>query len=454
MKLPGLLQPLVVRREPAERVFRLAFPVILGSLSYTLLSAVDTIMLGRLGEAPLGASGIAGVFFFAIVFAFGSLSVGVQVLTARRYGEGEMTRCGDVLRAGLVLSAAIGLPLVAGAPWIAKLASPLLSRDPLVAHLGAEYLQFRLYGSAFSFLGWTYAAFYAGIGETRYQLQSSIVITIVNVVLDYGLIFGRLGLPRMEVAGAALASTLAVAAGAAYYVAISLTPRIRRLYAPYRGRTALALWVGPILRLSSPIAAQRLISHGSWFAFFFVVSRIGTVELAATNVIRSIYSLTIMIAIGMGTAASALVGQSMGARRPNDAERYAWEATKLCAYTMGAMGLLFILAPGALLRLYTAEPTVIAAGRGPLLYLGFVQIFAGIALVLSQSLQGAGNTRFVFWTEFFVCIFLYLPTVYFLGLRTPLGFAGAWVGEYVYWIALSIVMVLKFRRGGWKQIQV
>jgi MATE family multidrug resistance protein len=197
-----------------------------------------------------------------------------------------------------------------------------------------------------------------------------------------------------------------------------------------------------------------LISHGSWFAFFFVVSRIGTVELAATNVIRSIYSLTIMIAIGMGTAASALVGQSMGARRPNDAERYAWEATKLCAYTMGAMGLLFILAPGALLRLYTAEPTVIAAGRGPLLYLGFVQIFAGIALVLSQSLQGAGNTRFVFWTEFFVCIFLYLPTVYFLGLRTPLGFAGAWVGEYVYWIALSIVMVLKFRRGGWKQIQV
>jgi putative MATE family efflux protein len=445
MRLPGLLQPLLVRREPAERVLRLAFPVILGSLSYTLLSAVDTIMLGRLGEAPLAASGIAGVFFFAIVFALGSLSVGVQVLTARRFGEGEMTHCGDVLRAGLVLSAAIGLPLVAAAPWIAKLASPLLSHDPLVAHLGVEYLQFRLYGSAFSFLGWTYAAFFAGIGETRYQLQSSIVITIVNVVLDYGLIFGRLGLPRMEVAGAALASTLAVAAGAAYYMAISLTPRIRRLYAPYRGRTALALWVGPILRLSSPIAAQRLISHGSWFAFFFVV---------ATNVIRSIYSLTIMLAVGMGTAASALVGQSMGARRPNDAERYAWEATKLCAYTMGAMGLLFILAPGALLRLYTAEPTVIAAGRGPLLYLGFVQIFAGTALVLSQSLQGAGNTRFVFWTEFFVCIFLYLPTVYFLGLRTPLGLAGAWVGEYVYWIALSIVMALKFRRGDWKRIQV
>ena len=454
MSLPSFLRPFVVRREPAKRVSELAVPVILGSVSYTLLSAVDTIMLGRLGEAPLGASGIAGVFFFAIVFAIGSVSVGVQVLTARRFGEGELTHCGDVLRAGLILSVAVGLPLSVAAPWIAKFAAPLLSRDPLVARLGADYLEFRLYGAAFSFLGWTYAAFFAGIGRTRYQLQSSIIVTVVNVVLDYGLIFGRLGMPRMEVAGAALASTLAIAAGVAYYFAVSLTARIRREFAPYRGRVALAAWIRPILRLSSPIAAQRVMSHGSWFAFFFVVSRIGTVELAATNVIRSIYSLTIMLAAGMGTAASSLVGQSLGAGRPDDAERYAWEATRLAAYTMGVMGLLFILAPGALLRVYTAEPTVIAAGRGPLFWLGFVQVFAGAALVLSQSLQGAGNTRFVFWTEFCVCVFVYLPTVYLLGLRTSLGLSGAWVGEYVYWTILSLVMALKFRDGAWKHIRV
>ncbi len=454
MKRGEAFRLLAVRREPAKRVVGLAYPVVLGSLSFTLLSAVDTIMLGRLGEAPLAASGIAGVLVFAVLFALGSLAVGVQVLTARRYGEGEMERCGEVLRAGLLLSLGVGIPLSIAAPWIARLVTPLLSRDPLVARLGSQYLEYRFYGAAFSFLGWVYPAFYAGIGKTRYQLGSSIAVTVVNVILDYGLIFGRLGLPRMEVAGAALASTLAVAVGAAYYLVVSFTPGIRRTFRPYQGRVALATWIRPILQLSWPITAQRVMSHGSWFAFFFVVSRIGTVELAATNVIRSIYSLTIMIASGMGTAAAALVGQSLGRGKPDDAETYAREATRLAAYAMGAMGLFFVLAPGALLGLYTAEPSVIAAGRGPLFWLGFVQIFAGVALVLSQSLQGAGNTRFVFWTEFCVCAFVYLPTVYLLGLRTRLGLAGAWVGEYVYWALLALVMTLKFRDGKWKRIRV
>ncbi len=454
MNLRALGRPFAIRPAPAKRVIGLAYPVVLGSLSTTLLTAVDTIMLGRLGQAPLAASGIAGVLFFALTFALGSLSVGVQTLAARRFGEGRLEQCGEVLRTGLVLSAALGLPLVAAAPWIAKWASPLLSRDLDVARLGSQYLEFRLYGAAFAFFSWTYAAFFAGIGETRQQLRNSILVTLANIVLDYGLIFGRLGLPRMEVAGAALASTIAVATGVVFYLAVTLTARVRRAYAPYHGKTALTAWLRPIARLSLPVAAQRVMSHGSWFAFFFVASRIGTVELAATNVIRSIYSLTIMLAVGMGTAAQSLVGQSLGAKKPNDASAYAWEATRLAAYAMAAMGLLFVLAPGALLRLYTAEPSVIAAGRGPLFWLGFVQAFAGAALVLSQSLQGAGNTRFVFAVEFCVCVFLYLPTVYFLGLRTPLGLAGAWIGEYVYWTAMALVMALKFRTGSWKTIRV
>jgi Na+-driven multidrug efflux pump len=106
------------------------------------------------------------------------------------------------------------------------------------------------------------------------------------------------------------------------------------------------------------------------------------------------------------------------------------------------------------LRIYTTQPDVIAAGRGPLLWLGLVQAFAGIAIVLSHALQGAGNTRFVFAVEVLVCVGMYLPTVYGLGLRTPLGFAGAWIGEYAYWTTLAAIMAAKFRRGSWKTIVV
>jgi Na+-driven multidrug efflux pump len=131
----------------------------------------------------------------------------------------------------------------------------------------------------------------------------------------------------------------------------------------------------------------------------------------------------------------------------------AWESVKLATYAMIAIGLLFLGLPGFVFRIYTIDPAVISAGRLPLMFLGLVQVFAGVALVLSQSLQGAGNTRYVMRAEI-ACVLVYLPTVYVLGLRTPLGMLGAWIGEYVYWIALAAAMVWKFRSGTWKTIKL
>lgn len=454
MSGPGVLSRLAVRPTEARRVLHLAYPVVLGSLSYTLLSVVDTAMLGRLGSEPLAAAGIAGVFFFAIVFALGSIGVGVQTLTARRFGETAYERCGEILRSGLVLSVLFGIPLVAAAPWIARAVSGILSSDPQVVQLGATYLHYRFFGAVFSFANWTFAAFFAGIGETRHQRNSSAIVTLVNILFDYVLIFGHAGFPPLGVAGAAIASTIAVGAGVAYYAAIASLRAYRSMYRPFHGRISFGLWTRPILRLSVPILFQRVLSHGSWFAFFMIVARIGTIELAATNVIRSIYSLSVMLAVGMGTAASALVGQSLGRRQPDDAERLAWEGAKLAAYAMIAIGLLFILIPQWIFRIYVSDPAVIAAGRWPLTFLGLVQGFAGVALVLSQSLQGAGNTRFVMIVEFIVCLGLYLPAVYLLGLKLHLGLVGAWTAEYLYWTSLAVIMSLKFRKGTWKTIVV
>lgn len=454
MKLGRLVRPFRVQREPARRVLRLAAPVILGSLSTTLLSTVDTIMLGRLGRDPLAASGIASVFFFALVFSLGSISVGVQALTARRFGEGDYARCAEVLRTGVALAAAIGIPLSVAAGWIASASAPILSGDPEIARLGSAYLRLRLYGAAFTLLGSTYGAFYAGLGRTRHVLYNALLVTAVNIVLAYGLIFGRLGFPRLEVEGAGLAATLAVGCGLVYYVVVRYLPDMRRQF-PAGDRLSLGVrWIGAMVRLAAPIVVQRVISYGSWFAFFFVVSRIGTAELAATNVIRQVYSVPITIASGIGIATATLVGQNLGARRPDDAERSGWEGARLAAYAMGAVGLLFILVPDTLLRIYTSEPSVLAAGRGPLFWLGFVQAFAGTALVLSQALQGAGNTRFVLAAELGVCGLVYLPVVFLLGLKTPLRLAGAWTGEYVYWIVVTAIMAAKFRAGTWKAIRV
>jgi len=437
----------------SKDVLRLATPVTLGMLTFTLLSIVDTAMLGRLGAVPLAAAGVAGVLYFAVVFPISSMSVGTQSLVARRFGEGNEAYCGQILNTGLVLCLALGIPLVLTAPWLARIISPLSSNDPQVIEAGAVYLQYRLLGSPFMLFNFVSSGFFAGIGKTKHQLVGSIFITATNILLDYLLIFGHAGFPKLGIQGAAIASSIALGVGTIYYVIVLMLPGYRSRYGACRRPLFAAKWLRPMVRLSSPILAQRILSNSAWAIFFALIARIGTVELAATNVIRSIFHLSIMSAVGFGTASAALIGQNLGAKDPEKAEQLAWESVKLTTYAMVAIGILFFAFPGFVFRIYTADLSVIAAGRLPLMLLGPVQVFAGFALVLSLSLQGAGNTRYVMVVEF-ISVLLYVPTVYVLGLRTSLGLVGAWTGEYVYWIALSIAMVWKFRTGSWKTIKL
>ena len=442
---------LVPQLRPTMAVLRLAAPVTAGSLTFTALTLFDTAFLGRLGSVPLAAAGVAGVLFFAMTFPLAGLSIGVQTLVARRFGEGNITKCGQILNAGIVLSLALGIPYVIGAPWFARLVASFSSSDPDVVSSGAVYLHYRFLGAALMLLNFTARGFFAGVGRNSHQLASSILITATNIGLDYLLIFGNHGFPAWGIKGAAVASTIAMGVGTLYFAAVLfLVPKYRRQFAAFRRPLFPTAWFARIVRLSAPVVGQRLVSNGAWSIFFLIVARIGTIELAASNVIRSIYHLTIMVGIGLGTAAAALVGQNLGAGQPRRAEELGWEAVRLAAWAMSILGLLFLIAPDWIFGIYTKDPAVVEAGRLSLRLLGFVQGFAGIALVLTQALQGAGNTRYVMFVEI-ACVAFYLPTVYILGLRTPLRIVGAWTGEYAYWLLLAAAAAWKFRSGSWKK---
>jgi multidrug resistance protein, MATE family len=449
---------LILRMKPdptrVRKLVRLAYPVSLGMISITLLNVVDTAMLGRLGSTPLAAAGISGVAYFAVVFSVAGIGIGVQALTARRYGEKDLVQCGQVLNAGIILALAAGIPFIVASGWIAECISPLLSNQREVAHLGATYLRYRFLGSAFLLLNMVYRGFYNGLGDTRQQLVAAVTTTFSNIVLDYVLIFGHFGFPTMGIAGAAIASTLATGVGSFYLIATSLTSKYRTVYRLYRDFTQATSRISPIVRLSGPVMGQRLVSNGTFFVFFSIVARIGTLELAASNIIRSVIGLSIMPAIGIGVAAMTLVGQNLGASRPGQAELFAWDAAKLAAYLMAVIGMFFVVFPRAIFMIYTNDPEVIALGKTPLIFLGLTQAFGGVSLVLEQSLQGAGNTRFVMLAEVLAGLLLYLPVAYLLGIRTSLGITGAWLAELVYWSTLSALMAAKFRTGTWKTILV
>ncbi len=454
IRFSNLLGKMKLDPARASKLIRLAYPVSLGMISITLLNVVDTAMLGRLGSTPLAAAGISGVAYFSVVFSVAGIGIGVQALIARRYGEDQLLQCGQVFNAGIILALAAGIPFVLASGWIAESLSPVLSNQRDVAELGVIYLRYRFLGSAFLLLNMVYRGLYNGLGDTRQQLVSAITTTISNILLDYFLIFGHLGFPKMGIAGAAIASTLATGLGSLYLIAVSLLGKYRLVYGLYRDFAHAIFHVRSIIRLSLPVMGQRLASNGTFFVFFSIVARIGTLELAASNIIRSVIGLSIMPAIGIGVAAMTLVGQNLGARKPSQAEVFAWDAAKLAAYLMAVIGLFFALFPRAIFMIYTNDAEVIALGKTPLIFLGLTQAFGGVSLVLEQSLQGAGNTRFVMLAEVVAGLLLYLPVAYFLGIRTRLGVTGAWLAELVYWSTLASLMAAKFRTGTWKTIHV
>jgi len=445
-----------MRLHPAvyRPLLRRAYPVSLGMLSFTLLSVVDTAMLGRLGAGPLAAAGISSTAYFAIVFSLAGIGIGVQSLVSRRSGENQPVQCGEVFNAGLLLTFVAGVPLVLVAPQLARFVAPVFSNDAAIVRMGETYLHYRFLGSVFFLVNWAYRGFYNGMGDTKKQLIYAVLITGANIVLDYFLIFGHAGFPRMEIQGAAIASSIALGIGTVYLLAASLRSGYRVGCRLYRNVAHFVSWIGPILRLSIPVMAQRFLSETSFFVFFLIISRIGILELAATNVMLSVYHLTIMPALGIAVAAATFVGQGLGANNPEQAERTAWEGAKMAAYLMGGLGLLFIAVPGAVFSIYTSDPQVIAAGRLPLMLLGLTQAFGGVAIVLSNALQGAGNTRFVMLAELLICGGIYLPSAYLIGLQFGGGIVGAWTGEYVYWIFLALLVTWKFRKGTWKTIRI
>ena len=440
--------------ELSRKVWKLAYPIILANLSLTLLSVVDTAMLGRLSPAALAAAGIGGMVYLTVVATLGALSLGTQTLTARRHGEKEMAQCGQVLDNSLALALILGGIFTLLSPWIAHLLSPHLESGPTMGRLLGTYIQYRFYGTIFVLLNLTFGGFFNGIGQTKVRMKGAVIITIVNILLNYLLIFGKLGFPRLGVQGAALASTLATGLLTVYYLVVSLGKRYRSEYKYFHLASITISKIGKTGRLSLPLMCRSFVGVGGFLVFFWIIGRIGTLELATSNILRSIYSLSYMLGAAVGAAATTLVGQNMGAERYERANASGWEAVKLGMMAMGALGILFILVPAPIMRIYSDDLEVIQMGVIILRILGIAQIFSAIGIVLSPALIGAGDIRFILGVEMGNTCLLYLPLAWFLGVHLGFGITGAWSAEVIYILLYALMMAIRFRGGSWKEIRI
>jgi putative MATE family efflux protein len=388
-------QPVDTAPEPMtqRRVLSLATPIIGENLLHTAVGAVDTFMVARLGAAAVAGVGTGFEFVFFIISILSAIDIGATVLVSQAIGAGEQERANHLARQaivwGLVLSIPVSLLMYYGAPHIIG----LFGTAPDVAEAATTYLKVIAATSVALFLSFVCGAVLRGAGDSRTPLYAAVLANIVNIVVAYAFIFGNFGLPALGVAGSALGAATGRALGAAFMlIAMVVGNKAISLHGSWGWQPRIDI-ARQLFTLGIPAAMEQMLSSGAFMVLIAVVALIGTSALAAQQIAFTALSTAFLPGIAFSIAATALVGQSLGARVPSDA-RKAWNISLRWAVAwLGIGGTLVAIFADRLMGIFSSDPEVIAAGVSALRALSVALPFWAVWFVSSGSLRGSGDTR-------------------------------------------------------------
>lgn len=452
----------------ARQVLRVAVPVIVGMLTQTAINILDTIMVGRLPKEAANpgqaAIGLALPMMWLVGGFLSAVWVGTQAITSRRAGEGNDSLAGRALTNSVVIAFTSAIAFSSIAYFVAPYVIGAMYRDPVVVQLASDYLQIRMVGVLAMVATFSFKSFFDGIGKTHVFMSAAVGMNLMNVALNWLFIYGNetLGIPHWGVSGAAYASVTSAYLGLVVLIIWSLTPTYLGRYHYYSAKKLSLRVVRDIIRLSLPNGLATIVVMLGFEAFYWVVGQVNAryatagnpVIATANQVLITIFMLTFMSSLAVGSATAAVVSQTLGAKRPVLGEAYAWVACKVWAYVMWIYGAVMFLFPDALLGLVTTDPDVMVVGRLPLQVLALLQGFMAIAIILAQTLYGVGNAKFVMYVELCLHLCIMAPVAYLCGWVLDWGLLGVFVGPVSYISLLCIAMVWKFRRGEWKEIEI
>ncbi|MBX3182680.1 MAG: MATE family efflux transporter [Polyangiaceae bacterium] len=448
-------------KNPYGLVLKIAAPTVIAMLSQSFVNETNNYFFGWLPEPERSTAQAALFPSLILLWLFGgslsAISVGTQAIAARRFAEGNTRASGAVLVNSWLFSLVASVIATALAylstPWILEVS---LS-NPEVRAAAQGFLNYRLLGIASMVITFSFKAFFDGLGKTHIHLVSAIIMNAINVVVCWLLIFGKFGFPRMGIEGAGLADALCTWIGLAVMVGWAMKGSYRKVFKPFdvRERSKQVVWA--ILRLSIPSAIATIAVMMGFFLFSVIVSKLdqnagGTSHnLAATSVIVSILKLTFTACLAFGTATATLVSQSMGERKPDQAERFGWVSVRLGLIIFGVVGFLEgVVFPREAVMFFNDNPDVLAVAIGPMRMMGIITPMIAVGMILTQALFGAGESVFVMVVELFLHFLCLVPIAWVLGITLDFGLMGIWSAAVIYVFLLTVVMAWYFKRGTWK----
>ncbi len=435
-------------------IFNLAWPVIAEQSLATVTHIVDMMMVGRLGAAAVSAVGLTmQPVFFSMALA-SALSVGTTALVSRFIGSDNSRDASAVLQQSIIISAIFSTILAGFFYLSAPTILNLMGAEKTVVELGTGYLRIMTPGFVFMLLGFIVTAALRGAGETKIPMQVNIVINILNVILNYLLIFGNFGFPEMGVNGAALATTISRSFGGLVLLFITLSS-YSVIQIKLKGLLSLDFdLLKRILKVGIPTAMEESVRRLAQLLFVRIIASLGTTAFAAHQIAINAESISYMPGFGIAVAATTIVGQNLGAENPEGAEEGSFEAWKIGSMIMGFMALIFLFFPEYLIRLYTDNPEIISKGALNLRIIAFSQIPMGTHFIFAGSLRGAGDTKAVFYSTAVSTWIFRLMLAYFLVHTFNLGLIGGWIAMVIDWAVRGSYVFYRFKQGKWKTIEV
>lgn len=447
------------RRESGGReVLCVALPLVISTSSWTLMYFIDRMFLLWYHPDALAAALPASLLNFSFMAFFWGVASYVNTFVAQYHGARRPERIGLAVWQGALIG-------VVAMPWflmMIPLAPRIFAAVGHVTHVQqfeTTYFSILCYGSTGMVISAALASFYTGRGKVWTVVLVDSGMAAVNIVFDYLWIFGHAGFGSAGIAGAGWATVCAFWFRAAMYLFLMLRPATRREYQTLAGcRFDLSLFTR-LLRYGAPSGLQFLLETSAFTAFLLLVGRLGALELTATNLAFNVNSLAFMPMMGLGIAATTLVGQRLGENRPEMAARSTWTIFTFAAVYMSTMAVVYVTVPQVVLFAYgtNADPVQFQKIREItallMRFLAAFALFDAMNVIFSNAVKGAGDTKFVLWTTVITAPLPIVPT--WLGIEyLGLGLFWSWTAVTAWVCALGSVFFARFWQGKWRTMRV
>jgi MATE family, multidrug efflux pump len=436
-----------------KTILKLALPAIAGLSTQMVVSLTDSAMVGRLDEATyaLAAMGIGVLATWALISFFSSLATGTHVIVARKYGETDYDGCSLALTNSLLIGFIIGIIVAAIGVLAAYQIADFFAADKIVGHYAGEYIFYRFLGIPFFLISVSYRGFYFGISKTKIFMFSGVITNLLNIFFNYLFIYGNLGMPRMGLAGAGFASTLATTFDFIFYTTVLMLPIYRNRFHPFKNFRINFDLIKKIYQISLPVSFQNVFILIGFLLFVVITGLIGTEQQAASQAVISTLFISFLPCFGFGIAVQTLVGNNLGSGNFKVAKIYGFETAKIATYYTLLLGVIFISIPQYVLLIITNNQSIIEIAKPALRIAGFAQIFYAVGVVLANGLQAAGKTFFVMKSEVITNLFIFVPLAYLMGVIFKGGLIWAWFALPVYILIYSAVIFKRYLKGDWQK---